>query len=62
MMLPGETAVAQAITSQGVWERWGCIVLNKALYGRLSANLLTPLEDINDSAVKTGAGLRQIVT
>ena len=37
-------------------------MLNKALYGRLRANPPAPLEDIIDSAVKTGADLSQVVS
>jgi hypothetical protein len=36
-------------------------MLNKALYGRLPATPPAPLEDIIDSAVKTGADLSQVV-
>jgi len=38
------------------------LILNKALYGRLPANPPAPLEDIIDSAVKTGADLSQVVS
>jgi hypothetical protein len=37
-------------------------MLNKALYGRLPDNPPAPLEDIIDSAVKTGADLSQVVS
>lgn len=36
-------------------------MLNKTLFGRLPYNPLAPLEDIIDSAVKTGADLSQVV-
>jgi hypothetical protein len=38
------------------------LMLNKALYGRLPDNPPAPLEDIIDSAVKTGADLSQVVS
>ena len=57
-----ETAVAQAIANQGALGMYcNSLMLNKALYGRLPANPPAPLEDIIDSAVKTGADLSQIV-
>jgi hypothetical protein len=37
-------------------------MLNKALFGRLPDNPPAPLEDIIDSAVKTGADLSQVVS
>jgi hypothetical protein len=57
-----ETAVAQAIANQGALGMYcNSLMLNKALYGRLPANPPAPLEDIIDSAVKTGADLSQVV-
>jgi hypothetical protein len=58
-----ETAVAQAIANQGALGMYcNSLMLNKALYGRLSDNSPAPLEDIIDSAVKTGADLSQVVS
>lgn len=58
-----ETAVAQAIANQGALGMYcNSLMLNKALYGRLPANPPAPLEDIIDSAVKTGADLSQVVS
>ncbi|MCZ7672340.1 MAG: hypothetical protein M5U34_37070 [Chloroflexi bacterium] len=57
-----ETAVAQAIANQGALGMYcNSLMLNKALYGRLPDNPPAPLEDIIDSAVKTGADLSQVV-
>ncbi len=58
-----ETAVEQAITNQGALGMYcNSLMLNKALYGRLPDNPPAPLEDIIDSAVKTGADLSQVVS
>jgi len=58
-----ETAVSQAIANQGALGMYcNALMLNKALYGRLPANPPAPLEDIIDSAVKTGADLSQVVS
>lgn len=57
-----ETAVAQAIANQGALGMYcNSLMLNKALYGRLPDNPPAPLEDIIDSAVKTGADLSQVM-
>lgn len=57
-----ETAVAQAMANQGALGMYcNSLMLNKALYGRLPDNPPAPLEDIIDSAVKTGADLSQVV-
>ncbi|MCB8985808.1 MAG: hypothetical protein H6659_18415 [Ardenticatenaceae bacterium] len=57
-----ETAVAQAIANQGALGMYcNSLMLNKALYGRLPDNPPAPLEDIIDSAVKTGADLSRVV-
>ncbi|MCB8980654.1 MAG: hypothetical protein H6657_24860 [Ardenticatenaceae bacterium] len=58
-----ETAVAQAIANQGALGMYcNSLMLNKALYGRLPTDPPAPLEDIIDSAVKTGADLSQVVS
>ena len=58
-----ETAVSQAIANQGALGMYcNSLMLNKALYGRLPDNPPAPLEDIIDSAVKTGADLSQVVS
>jgi hypothetical protein len=58
-----ETAVARAIANQGALGMYcNSLMLNKALYGRLPDNPPAPLEDIIDSAVKTGADLSQVVS
>ena len=58
-----ETAVAQAVANQGALGMYcNSLMLNKALYGRLPVNPPAPLEDIIDSAVKTGADLSQVVS
>ncbi|MAU00662.1 MAG: hypothetical protein CL608_26250 [Anaerolineaceae bacterium] len=58
-----ETAVAQAIANRGALGMYcNSLMLNKALYGRLPDNPPAPLEDIIDSAVKTGADLSQVVS
>ncbi len=57
------TAVSQAIANQGALGMYcNALMLNKALYGRLPANPPAPLEDIIDSAVKTGADLSEVVS
>ncbi|NKQ35415.1 MAG: hypothetical protein HF973_07335 [Chloroflexi bacterium] len=58
-----ETAVEQAVANQGALGMYcNSLMLNKALYGRLPDNPPAPLEDIIDSAVKTGADLSQVVS
>ena len=58
-----ETVVAQAIANQGALGMYcNSLMLNKALYGRLPITPPAPLEDIIDSAVKTGADLSQVVS
>lgn len=58
-----ETAVNQAIANQGALGMYcNSLMLNKALFGRLPDNPPAPLEDIIDSAVKTGAVLSQVVS
>jgi len=58
-----ETAVSRAIANQGALGMYcNSLMLNKALYGRLPDNPPAPLEDIIDSAVKTGADLSQVVS
>jgi hypothetical protein len=57
-----ETAVNQAVANQGALGMYcNSLMLNKALYGRLPDNPPAPLEDIIDSAVKTGADLSEVV-
>ncbi len=57
-----KTAVEQAIANQGALGMYcNALMVNKALYGRLPDNPPAPLEDIIDSAVKTGADLSQVV-
>jgi hypothetical protein len=57
-----ERAVSRAVANQGALGMYcNSLMLNKALYGRLPANPPAPLEDIIDSAVKTGADLSQVV-
>jgi hypothetical protein len=57
-----EAAVARAMANQGALGMYcNALMVNKALYGRLPANPPAPLEDIIDSAVKTGADLSQVV-
>ncbi len=56
-----ETAVNQAIANQGALGMYcNSLMLNKALYGRLPDYPPAPLEDIIDSAVKTGADLSEV--
>lgn len=58
-----EAAINRAIANQGALGMYcNSLMLNKALYGRLPANPPAPLEDIIDSAVKTGADLSQVVS
>jgi hypothetical protein len=58
-----DMAVARAIANQGALGMYcNSLMLNKALYGRLPDNPPAPLEDIIDSAVKTGADLSQVVS
>jgi len=55
-------AIDRAVANQGALGMYcNTLMLNKALYGRLPANPPAPLEEIIDSAVKTGADLSQIV-
>jgi hypothetical protein len=57
-----EQAVSRAVANQGALGMYcNSLMLNKALYGRLPAYPPAPLEDIIDSAVKTGADLSQVV-
>ncbi len=57
-----ERAVSRAVANQGALGMYcNSLMLNKALYGRLPATPPAPLEDIIDSAVKTGADLSQVV-
>lgn len=56
-------AIERAITNQEALGMYrSSLMLNKVLYGRLPANPPAPLEDIIDSAVKTGADLSQVVS
>lgn len=58
-----EAAVERAVANQGALGMYcNSLMLNKALYGRLPDNPPAPLEDIIDSAVKTGADLSQVVS
>lgn len=58
-----EAAIGRAIDNQGALGMYcNSLMLNKALYGRLPDNPPAPLEDIIDSAVKTGADLSQVVS
>lgn len=55
-------ALERAIANQGALGMYcNSLMLNKALFGRLPDNPPAPLEDIIDSAVKTGADLSQVV-
>jgi hypothetical protein len=57
-----EAAIERAVANQGALGMYcNSLMLNKALYGRLPDNPPAPLEDIIDSAVKTGADLSQVV-
>jgi hypothetical protein len=56
-----DTAVARAIANQGALGMYcNSLMLNKALYGCLPDSPPAPLEDIIDSAVKTGAELNRV--
>lgn len=58
-----EEAISRAIANQGALGMYcNSLMLNKALYGRLPATPPAPLEDIIDSAVKTGADLSQVAS
>lgn len=55
-------AIERAIANQGALGMYcNSLMLNKALFGRLPDNPPAPLEDIIDSAVKTGVDLSQAV-
>jgi len=57
-----EAAIDRAIANRGALGMYcNSLMLNKALYGRLPDNPPAPLEDIIDSAVKTGADLSRVV-
>ena len=57
-----DTAIQQAIANQGALGMYcNSLMLNKALFGRLPQHPPAPLEDIIDSAVKTGADLSKVV-
>jgi hypothetical protein len=57
-----DAAIDQAIANQGALGLYcNSLMVNKALYGRLPDNPPAPLEDIIDSAVKTGADLSRVV-
>jgi hypothetical protein len=57
-----QAAVDRAIANQGALGMYcNSLMLNKALYGRLPDHPPAPLEDIIDSAVKTGADLSRVV-
>ncbi|MCC6602501.1 MAG: hypothetical protein IT327_04785 [Anaerolineae bacterium] len=56
------TAIDRAVANQGALGMYcNALILNKALYGRLPDKPPAPLEEIIDSAVKTGADLSQVV-
>lgn len=58
-----EAAIERAIANQGALGMYcNSLMLNKALYGRLPDSPPAPLEDIIDSAVKTGVDLSQVVS
>ena len=58
-----DAAIARALANQGALGMYcNALMLNKALYGRLPDHPPAPLEDIIDSAVKTGADLSQVVS
>jgi hypothetical protein len=58
-----EAAIERAIANQGSLGAYcNALMLNKALYGRLPATPPAPLEEIIDSAVKTGADLSRVVS
>jgi hypothetical protein len=57
-----ETAVTRALANKGALGMYcNSLMLNKALFGGLPEQPPAPLEDIIDSAVKTGADLSQVV-
>jgi hypothetical protein len=57
-----EAAVRRAVANQGALGMYcNSLMINKALFGRLPDTPPAPLEDIIDSAVKTGADLSQVV-
>jgi hypothetical protein len=57
-----EAAVRRAVANQGALGMYcNSLMINKALFGRLPHNPPAPLEDIIDSAVKTGADLSGVV-
>ena len=57
-----ETAVQRALANKGaLGMTCNSLMLHKALYGGLPEQPPAPLEDIIDSAVKTGADLSQVV-
>lgn len=57
-----ETAVQRSLANKGALGMYcNSLMLNKAIYGRLPHQPPAPLEDIIDSAVKTGADLSQVV-
>ncbi|MGB1249628.1 MAG: hypothetical protein ACPG8W_03280 [Candidatus Promineifilaceae bacterium] len=57
-----DTAIWQAMANKGALGMYcNSLMLNKALFGRLPEHPPAPLEDIIDSAVKTGADLSQVV-
>jgi len=54
-------AIDQAVANAGALGMYcNALMLNKALYGKLPEDPPAPLEDIIDSAVKTGADLSQV--
>ncbi|MBK7920370.1 MAG: hypothetical protein IPJ94_29800 [Chloroflexi bacterium] len=57
-----DTAVQRALANKGALGRYcNSLMLNKALFDGLPEQPPAPLEDIIDSAVKTGADLSQVV-
>ena len=57
-----ETAVQRALANKGaLGMTCNSLMLHKALYGGLPEQPPAPLEDVIDSAVKTGADLSQVV-
>ena len=57
-----EAAVRRAVANQGALGMYcNSLMINKNLFGRLSDTPPAPLENIIDSAVKTGADLSQVV-
>jgi hypothetical protein len=57
-----EAAVPRAVANQGALGMYcNSLMINKALFGRLPDTPPAPLEDIIDSAVKTGADLSGVV-